>query len=104
MEEFDDRHNGGHDRWGRDEYASEGLPGSLHVKYQFIPQLWLKAGWSNNDVPYIGFNYNVIYSLPEMINYLSYDFHLGYSVSETERGVTMMNKLLMDFAPDAPAA
>ena len=73
--------------------------GSFHVKYQFIPQLWLKAGWSNNDVPYIGFNYNVIYSLPEMINYLSYDFHLGYSVSETERGVTMMNKLSTDFGP-----
>jgi tetratricopeptide (TPR) repeat protein len=75
------------------------LRGSFHVKYQFIPQLWLKAGWSNNDVPYIGFNYNVIYSLPEMINYLSYDFHLGYSVSETERGVTMMNKLSTDFGP-----
>jgi tetratricopeptide (TPR) repeat protein len=72
---------------------------SLHVKWEFIPQVWLKAGWTNNDIPYIGFNYNVIYSLPEMINYLSYDFHLGYSVLESERGFTMMNKLSTDFGP-----
>jgi TolA-binding protein len=72
---------------------------SFHVKYEFIPQLWLKAGWMNNNIPYIGFNYNVIYSLPEMINYLNYDFHLGYSVLEPERGVTMMNKLSTDFGP-----
>ena len=72
---------------------------SFHVKWQFIPQLWLKAGWENNNIPYIGFNYNVIYSMPEMINYLGYDFHLGYSVPETERGVTMMNKLSTDFGP-----
>ena len=52
---------------------------SSHVKWQFIPQVWLKAGWANNNIPYIGFNYNFIYSLPEMINYLNYDFHLGYA-------------------------
>ena len=72
---------------------------SFHVKWEFIPQLWLKAGWMNNNIPYIGFNYNVIYSLPEMINYLNYDFHLGYSVLEPERGFTMMNKLSTDFGP-----
>ncbi len=72
---------------------------SFHVKWEFIPQLWLKAGWENNNIPYIGFNYNIIYSMPEMINYLDYDFHLGYSVLEPERGVTMMNKLSTDFGP-----
>jgi tetratricopeptide (TPR) repeat protein len=72
---------------------------SFHVKWEFIPQLWLKAGWMNNNIPYVGFNYNVIYSLPEMINYLNYDFHLGYSVMEPERGFTMMNKLSTDFGP-----
>jgi hypothetical protein len=50
--------------------------GSLHFRWQFIPQVWLKFGWANNMIPYIGFNFNFIYPLPEMINYLSYDFHL----------------------------
>ena len=36
---------------------------SFHVKWQFIPQVWLKAGWTNNNIPYIGFNFNVIYSV-----------------------------------------
>ncbi len=71
--------------------------GSIHVKWEFIPQIWLKAGWTNNNIPYIGFNYNAIYLLPEMINYINYDFHFGYSVAENERGITLMNRLSTDF-------
>jgi tetratricopeptide (TPR) repeat protein len=73
--------------------------GSFHAKWQFIPQVWLKAGWSNNNIPYVGFNFNAIYLLPEMINYVNYDFHFGYSVAETERGITLMNRLSTDFGP-----
>jgi tetratricopeptide (TPR) repeat protein len=73
--------------------------GSFHAKWQFIPQVWLKAGWSNNNIPYIGFNFNAIYLLPEMINYVNYDFHIGYSVAENERGLTLMNRLSSDFGP-----
>jgi tetratricopeptide (TPR) repeat protein len=73
--------------------------GSFHAKWQFIPQLWLKAGWSNNNIPYVGFNFNAIYLLPEMINYVSYDFHIGYSVAESERGLTLMNRVSTDFGP-----
>jgi TolA-binding protein len=72
---------------------------SFHVKWQFIPQVWLKAGWSNNNIPYVGFNFNFIYPLPEMINYLNYDFHIGYSFIENERGLTMMHKVSTDFGP-----
>jgi tetratricopeptide (TPR) repeat protein len=72
---------------------------SAHFKWQFVPQIWLKAGWSNNAIPYVGFNFNIIYPLPEMINYLSYDFHIGYSLIENERGITLMNKLSSDFGP-----
>lgn len=79
-----------------------------HVKYMFIPQIWLKAGWTNNNIPYIGFNYNLIYPLPEMINYLNIDCHLGYSFVETlikdsdkkdERGFTIAAKVSSDFGP-----
>jgi tetratricopeptide (TPR) repeat protein len=73
--------------------------GSFHIKWQFIPQIWLKTGWSNNNIPYIGFNCNGIYLLPEMINYGNLDFHIGYSVSESERGATIMTRLSTDFGP-----
>ena len=73
--------------------------GSLHFRWQFIPQVWLKCGWSNNAIPYVGFNFNFIYLLPEMINYMNYDFHLGYSFLENERGFTMMHKISTDFGP-----
>jgi tetratricopeptide (TPR) repeat protein len=72
---------------------------SLHARWQFIPQLWLKAGWANNMIPYVGFNFNFIYPLPEMINYLNYDCHIGYSFIENERGLTMMHKVSTDFGP-----
>ncbi|HLV30327.1 MAG TPA: hypothetical protein VKY57_02035 [Chitinispirillaceae bacterium] len=80
----------------------------VHVKYMFIPQIWLKAGWTNNNIPYLGFNYNLLYPLPEMINYLNFDLHLGYSFIETlldggdkrdERGMTIAMKLSTDFGP-----
>ena len=70
---------------------------SVHAKWEFIPQIWFKVGWANNDIPYLGFNFNFIYPLPEMINYLNYDVHVGYSFDE--RGLTMMNKLSTDFGP-----
>ncbi|MFP4163845.1 MAG: tetratricopeptide repeat protein [Chitinispirillaceae bacterium] len=74
----------------------------FHVKYMFIPQIWLKGGWTNNNIPYVGFNYNMIYPLPEMINYLNLDYHIGYSFIERanslrdERGLTMMFRLSSD--------
>jgi tetratricopeptide (TPR) repeat protein len=73
--------------------------GGVNIKWQFIPQVWLKAGWSNNEIPYMGFSFNAIYLLPEMINYVSYDFNVGYSVAENERGLTLMNRLSTDFGP-----
>jgi tetratricopeptide (TPR) repeat protein len=73
--------------------------GSFHAKWQFIPQLWLKAGWSNNNIPYVGLNFNAIYLMPEMINYVNIDFHTGYSVAESERGLTLMTRLSTDFGP-----
>ncbi|MBN1128159.1 MAG: hypothetical protein JXA71_04200 [Chitinispirillaceae bacterium] len=75
----------------------------FHVKYLFSPQLWIKCGWNNNNIPYVGFNYNLIYLLPEMINYLNFDFHMGYSFldwsgdTRDERGFTMMAKVGTDF-------
>ncbi len=72
---------------------------SAHVKFQWIPQVWFKFGWANNNVPYIGFNFNVIYLWPEMINYASLDVHFGYSLNEFERGATGMIKLSTDFGP-----
>lgn len=79
-----------------------------HFRYQFIPQVWLKAGWNNNNIPYVGFNVNLIYPLPEMINYVNLDYNVGYSFLENigssefdrdERGFTMMAKLSTDFGP-----
>jgi len=75
------------------------LRGSIHAKWEFVPQLWLKGGWTNNNMPYVGFNYNFIYLMPEMINYVNYDFHIGYSVTEAERGFSLMNRLSTDFGP-----
>ena len=82
-----------------DTELAKAYRGSLHFKWQFIPQVWLKFGWANNAIPYVGFNFNFIYPLPEMINYLNYDFHLGYSVLESERGFTMMHKISTDIGP-----
>ncbi len=75
----------------------------FHVKYMFIPQIWLKGGWTNNNIPYVGFNYNMVYPLPEMINYINFDCHIGYSFLETsnqlrdERGLATMFRLSSDF-------
>ena len=82
-----------------DTELAKAYRGSLHFRWQFIPQVWLKFGWSNNAIPYVGFNFNFIYPLPEMINYLNYDFNLGYSVLESERGFTMMHKISTDVGP-----
>jgi TolA-binding protein len=75
----------------------------VHAKYMFHPAFWIKGGWTNNNIPYIGFNYNLIYLLPEMINYLNLDFHLGYSFMDwtgsmkDQRGFTTMIKVGTDF-------
>ncbi len=78
----------------------------FHVKYMFIPQIWLKLGWTNNNIPYFGFNYNLMYPLPDMINYVNFDFNGGYSFIETvlpggdkrdERGFTGTFRLSTDF-------
>lgn len=81
---------------------------SGHIKYQFIPQLWIKAGWNNNNIPYLGLNLNLIYPLPEMINYINVDVNVGYGFieslagedgSQDERGFTLMLKGSTDFGP-----
>jgi TolA-binding protein len=85
-----------------DELFLAARPG-FHAKFMFSPQLWIKGGWNNNNIPYIGFNYNLIYLLPEMINYLNFDFHMGYSfldwsgTTRDERGFTLMAKVGTDF-------
>jgi len=80
----------------------------VHVKYMFVPSIWLKLGWTNNNIPYVGFNYNIIYTLPEMINYINVDAHLGYSFIENfeesldnrdERSFSGMLKISTDFGP-----
>ncbi len=77
--------------------------GGFHVKAMFVPQIWLKAGWTNNNIPYVGFNYNLIYLIPEVINYVNFDYNLGYSFIERssalpdQRGFTMATKLGTDF-------
>jgi len=73
--------------------------GGGHVKVEFIPQIWLKAGWANNNIPYVGFNFNFLYPLPEMINHAGADVHVGYSVQEAERGLTLMGKFATEFGP-----
>jgi tetratricopeptide (TPR) repeat protein len=78
-----------------------------NLRWMFIHQIWLKAGWDNNNIPYLGLNVNLMYPLPEMINYLSADFHFGYSFIESmllpdkkdERGFTFMSKFALDFGP-----
>ncbi|MCW8965749.1 MAG: tetratricopeptide repeat protein, partial [Candidatus Pacearchaeota archaeon] len=80
--------------------------GGFHAKYMFIPELWFKGGWTNNNIPYLGFNYNYMFALPEMINYVNADIHFGYSFIEAllkevnnrdERGFTISGKLSVDF-------
>jgi TolA-binding protein len=77
--------------------------GGFHVKWMFHPSVWFKAGWTNNNIPYVGFNYNLIYLLPEMINYLNFYFNMGYSFidwsgnTKDERGFTLMTKIGTDF-------
>ena len=74
-----------------------------HLKAMFVPQVWFKVGWTNNNIPYVGFNYNLIYLLPEMINYVNFDCNFGYSFIDRggnipdERGFTMMTKIGTDF-------
>jgi len=74
-----------------------------HIRWEFIPQVWLKAGWTNNQIPYAGFNANLMFPLPEMINNIGVDFHLGYafledvlSESPDERDFTMMSRVSAD--------
>jgi tetratricopeptide (TPR) repeat protein len=75
----------------------------FHAKYMFIPQIWFKGGWTNNNIPYLGFSYNLLYPLPEMINYLNVDYNFGYSFLENsanlndERGLVMMIRASADF-------
>jgi tetratricopeptide (TPR) repeat protein len=80
----------------------------VHLKYMFIPNIWLKGGWTNNNIPYLGFNYNLIFTLPESINYLNFDCHFGYSFIEAllkesdrkdERGFSVVGKMSVDFGP-----
>ncbi len=78
---------------------------AVHAKWQFIPQVWLKGGWNNNNIPYLGLNLNMMYPLPEWINFLSIDTHVGYSFWENifgqkdERDVTFMLKVSGDVGP-----
>ncbi|MBN2037648.1 MAG: tetratricopeptide repeat protein [Chitinispirillaceae bacterium] len=74
-----------------------------HFKIMFIYQVWLKCGLANTYTPYLGFNYNLIYLLPEMINYVNLDFHMGYNFLDRagtvrdDRGFTLMTKIGTDF-------
>jgi tetratricopeptide (TPR) repeat protein len=77
-----------------------------HVRYEFIPQVWLKGGWTNNNISYVGLRLNLMYPLPEAINYLAADFDFGYAFSglltdlgADPRGFTLMSKLSADFGP-----
>ena len=75
----------------------------FHAKYMFIPQIWFKGGLTNNQIPYLGFNYNILYPLPEMINIFNIDYNFGYSfidksaAMQDERGLVMMLKAAVDF-------
>jgi TolA-binding protein len=94
-----------------DTTARDSLVGALlatarygwHLKVLFVPQIWLKCGLTNTYTPYIGFNWNVIYLLPEMINYVHFDYHLGFNFVDKagtvrdDRGFTMMGKIGTDF-------
>ncbi|MFW5960780.1 MAG: tetratricopeptide repeat protein, partial [Chitinivibrionales bacterium] len=72
---------------------------SAHAKFEVMPQLWVKGGWGNNNIPYIGFNFNVLYPMVQSINKFEFDFHIGYSLNETERGFTLMSKVSSLFGP-----
>jgi TolA-binding protein len=94
-----------------DTSARDSLVGALlavarygwHLKVLFVPQIWLKCGLANTYTPYIGFNWNIIYLLPEMINYFNIDYHLGFNFVDRagtlrdDRGWTMMGKIGTDF-------
>jgi len=73
------------------------------IKYLFNPAIWVKVGWTNNNIPFLGFNYNWILPLPEYINHLNFDLNLGYSLTDlvtgvqSARGFTAMGKLGLDF-------
>lgn len=69
----------------------------FNARWEFIPDIWFKAGWTNNAMPYIGFNWNLIYPLIDAINYINADVNLGYSVVESDRGFTLMTKVSTDF-------
>ena len=75
----------------------------FHAKYMFIPQIWFKGGWTNNNIPYLGFQYNLLYPLPEMVNFFTVDYNFGYSFLENsssmddERGLVMMLRASADF-------
>lgn len=76
------------------------------IKWQFIPQVWLKGGWNNNNIPYLGVNINLMAPLPEVINFASVDVNVGYSFIEyiygqqkDERGITLMGKFSADVGP-----
>jgi len=82
--------------------------GGVHVKYLFVPEIWFKGGWTNNNIPYVGINYNFMFTMPEMTNYVNFDAHLGYSFMEAflkevdnrdERGFTLEGRLSVDFGP-----
>jgi TolA-binding protein len=74
-----------------------------HFKILFVPQIWLKCGLANTYTPYIGFNWNLVYLLPEMINYFNIDYHLGFNFLDRagtvrdDRGFTSMLKIGSDF-------
>ena len=86
--------------WSSDSIQKIAWRGSINAKWEFAPWLWVKGGWSNNNVPYVGFTYNLMYPLANMINFLQYDFHFGYSVTDKDRGITLMNRISTDFGPD----
>ncbi len=77
-----------------------------HVKYEFIPQIWLKGGWTNNNISYVGVKTNLMFPLPEAINYIVADFDVGYAFSGLltdmgvdPRGFTLMAKISGDVGP-----
>lgn len=72
---------------------------SGHLKIEFIPQIWFRLGWANNAIPNFGINFNLMYPLPEMINYINNDINMGYSFLESERGLVFAYKLSFDMGP-----
>jgi tetratricopeptide (TPR) repeat protein len=72
--------------------------GGANIKVEFIPQIWFKAGWTNNNIPFLGASFNFLYPMPEMINHAAIDVNIGHSISD-ERDLTMMGKIQTDFGP-----